>query len=289
MKYIDVSEWQGVIDWEKVKDAVDGAIIRAGRAQGVSDPYWERNVSECNRLGIPCGAYWFSEAYTVDMARAEAAAFLAAVRPYRMELPLAYDFEEYAIAKIKKLHGVTVTRKLATDMLYAFCEKLEDGGYWALAYTNPSCIKQYLSDAVFQRFGLWLAYWPTAAYPAVKPRADCQIWQWGGSIIPGITVKAADGSIATVDTNESYVDFRKIIADAGMNRLAAKPPASAPHPAPALDALAWARQHDLCGDVTPDATVTWAELAEALRLLCTGKEETYDPDYNRASGLLTDD
>ena len=57
MKYIDVSEHQGIIDWEKVK--VDGVMIRAGYGKQ-QDKYWEMNVNECNRLNIPCGAYWFS-------------------------------------------------------------------------------------------------------------------------------------------------------------------------------------------------------------------------------------
>ena len=82
MKYIDVSAHQGEIDWEKVKGSVDGVIIRAGYGKNNIDKYFRRNVSECNRLGIPCGAYWFSYAYTPEMAQAEADYLISAVNPY---------------------------------------------------------------------------------------------------------------------------------------------------------------------------------------------------------------
>ena len=272
MKYIDVSEHQGVIDWAKVKPAVDGVIIRAGRAQGIADKQWERNVAECNRLGIPAGAYWFSEAWTVEMARAEAQHFLKAVKPYRMELPLAYDYEEYSV-KIAAQHGVTITRQLAIDMLYAFCETLEKAGYWVLVYTNPNCIAKYLNSTIPMRFGLWLASWySTVKDLSTPPRSDCQVWQWGGSIIPGITVKDANGNVIAVDTNESYRDFRSVIVGAGMNNLGfddgeggtiyehAQQPQQPVKP----DVLLWAKNQGLCGDVAADTPVTWKEFAEAM-------------------------
>ena len=72
-KGIDVSRWQGTIDWEKVKaDGVEFAMLRAGYGQGNIDAQFERNAGECTRLGIPFGVYWFSYAYTPAMARREA-------------------------------------------------------------------------------------------------------------------------------------------------------------------------------------------------------------------------
>ena len=105
MKYIDVSEWQGVVDWEKVKPHVDGVILRAGCGVSYADKQFARNAKECNRLGIPIGAYWFSYAKTAAQAKAEAQALLAAVKPYRMELPLAFDWEYESNAYAIK-HGV---------------------------------------------------------------------------------------------------------------------------------------------------------------------------------------
>ena len=82
-KGIDVSQWQGDIDWAAVKAAgVEFAMLRAGYGQGNVDPKFGRNASECERLGIPFGIYWFSYAYTPEMAAKEALYALEAVRPY---------------------------------------------------------------------------------------------------------------------------------------------------------------------------------------------------------------
>lgn len=220
MKYIDVSYAQKEIDWNKVKGHVDGAILRAGYGQNNIDAWFARNASECNRLGIPCGAYWFSYAYTADMARKEAEYFLAAVKPYRMELPLAYDFE-YASTQYAAKKGFTITRQLATSMVFAFCEAIEAGGYWALNYANPDYLSRYFDASTTRRFGLWLAVWPAGNINVEKPPRECAIWQWGSSEIPGIN--------GPVDTNESYTDFAALITSLGLNHLT---PAPAPEPEP---------------------------------------------------------
>ena len=296
-KYIDVSVHQSKIDWETAKPHIDGAIIRAGYGAGTADTQFARNAAECNRLGIPCGAYWFSEAYTVEMAKAEARALLAAVKPYRMELPLCYDFEEYAVSKIKERTGITVTRQLATDMLYAFCETIEQGGYWALAYTNPNCIARYYSDAVFQRFGLWLAKWPGGTPDVTKPpRPDCKIWQWGGSIIPGITVKDAKGNIVPTDTDESYVDFADVIRRAGLNHLPKQYEDEDGSPIfeytqaqtpidPTKRAMEWAKNEGMIPDnAEASAPITWGDYA--LQMFREyGPEDKKD---SRDSGLRSD-
>src|SRR5699024_12606341 len=67
--------------------------LRAGYGQGNVDPKFGRNASECERLGIPFGIYWFSYAYTPEMAAKEALYALEAVRPYKMDYPLAFDYE----------------------------------------------------------------------------------------------------------------------------------------------------------------------------------------------------
>ena len=290
MKYIDVSQWQGVIDWETVKGNIDGAILRAGYGQNNIDPQFDRNAAECNRLGIPCGAYWFSYAWTPETAKREAEYLLAAVKPYRMELPLCFDFEYDSVTSAAK-RGVTVTRSLATQMVYAFCETVEAGGYWCLNYANPDFLTRFFTPDVPQRFGLWLAQWPGGTPDVTKPpRPDAQIWQWGGSIIPGITARDKDGNIATVDTNEAYRDFAAVIRAAGLNHLPKvyeEDDGSAIYeysqqPIPKPTPLLWAKNCGLCGDVTADSPVTWGELSAALYKL-------HGPDDDKtASGLLTD-
>lgn len=211
MKYIDVSEHQGVIDWETVKGSIDGAILRAGYGKNHIDRQFARNAAECNRLGIPCGAYWFSYAKTTDEAKSEARDLLAAVKPYRMELPLAYDFE-YDSVKNAERQGVKVTKDLATCLVHFFCQTVEAAGYWCLNYANPDYLNRYFDEHIPARYGLWLAMWPSRPDLAKPPRADCVLWQWTSrGSVPGIS--------GPVDTNEAYQDFRTVIAEAGLNNL----------------------------------------------------------------------
>ena len=74
--------------WEQV--TTDFVIIRAGFGAGTLDPQFERNITECNRLGIPCGVYWFSYALSPQAAAEEARRCLDEVRPYRLEYPVCF-------------------------------------------------------------------------------------------------------------------------------------------------------------------------------------------------------
>ena len=233
MKYIDVSEHQGTINWEKVKPNVDGVIIRAGYGQNNTDKMFLYNVAECNRLGIPCGAYWFSYAKSVDEAKLEASYLIDAVKPYRMELPLAFDFE-YDSVKSAEKQGVTVDKHLVSNMVRAFCDTLEAAGYWALNYANPDFLNRYLDPLVPERYGLWLAQW-NGCTPDIKdpPRSDAQIWQWTSEgSVPGIT--------GNVDIDESYVDYASIIRERGLNNLYKPKDEKA-------EAIAWAMENGISG------------------------------------------
>ncbi len=248
MKYIDVSEWQGVIDWEKVRGNVDGVILRAGYGKGHADRCFAENAAACNRLGIPIGAYWFSYAKSTEEAREEARCLLAAVRPYRMELPLAYDFEYDSVANAKKC-GVTVTRDLCSSLVHMFCLTVEAGGYWALNYANPDFLSRYFDKNVAERYGLWLASWP-AKVDLAKPPRTCAIWQWGGSAVPGIS--------GSVDTSEAYTDFCSVIRAAGCNRLREAEAEAAP------TAEAPSEKED---ESTADEAEAALEWARALKLI----------------------
>lgn len=152
---VDVSQWQGNIDWEKAKAAgIEFAMLRAGFGQNSVDPQFKRNITECNRLGIPCGVYWFSYAYTADMANREAQCVLKTVEPYRLEYPIAFDFEgdsaDYALKK-----GVTVTRTLVSAFARAFCGEIAAGKYSPMVYTNPDYLSRYYDAEIPKEFDIW--------------------------------------------------------------------------------------------------------------------------------------
>ena len=125
---IDVSFWQGELDWAKLKaDGVEFAMLRAGYGQSNVDKQFHRNAQECTRLGIPFGVYWFSYAGTVERARKEAASCIEAIRPYRLAYPVAWDFEYDSVDYLKK-QGITATKTLVSDMGRAFLGAVEDAG-----------------------------------------------------------------------------------------------------------------------------------------------------------------
>lgn len=262
-KYLDVSAHQGQIDWEKVKaeGEVAGVIIRAGYGKNQIDAQFVRNASECNRLGIPCGAYWFSYAVTAEEAEAEANYLLNAVKPYRMELPMAYDFEYDSVNNAKK-RGVTITKALASSFVRAFCNTIEKAGYWAINYANPDYLSRYFDGETAARYGLWLAQWP-GKVDVTKPPRNCAIWQWGTSTVPGIKT--------IVDTNEAYTDFATLIRQYKMNNLTTEPESEDPIVTPEpqtpqyADAMSFMEDRGWMKNERPNDALTRAEFAAVMQ------------------------
>ena len=209
---IDVSVWQGNINWEKAKSEIDFAIIRLGYGQDTLDKYAERNIAELTRLGIPYGVYWFSYAYTVDMAKNEAKNAVKLLQKLngKLSYPFYFDWEGASRDHAEK-KGVSVSNDLLRKMATAFCEEIENAGYYAGIYANPDYIKNHYGKDIFNRFDLWLAHVAKKAY------CDAHIWQYS------FKGKVA-GISGDVDMNRCYVDFPKIIADKGKHTTENKVP-----------------------------------------------------------------
>ena len=199
IKGIDVSEHNGVIDWEKVKASGIGfAMLRGGYGQTV-DKQFKRNASECNRLGIPCGMYWFSYALNAVGAIREAIRCLESIQPYRIDYPIAFDLEYDSVNYAQK-QGVFIGMELASGMARAFCQTLQDAGYTVMNYANPDYLNRYFDEGVQTEFPVWLAQWPGDTPSLDNPPRPCAIWQYSdkGSV-PGIK--------GTVDLDVCYVDY----------------------------------------------------------------------------------
>lgn len=258
MKYIDISEHQGVVDFNKVKGNVDGVILRAGYGRGTIDKQFVRNVTECNRFGIPVGAYWFSYAYNATMALNEAKSFVAVVSKYRMDLPLAFDYEYDSVTYGQK-QGVTITSTLVRNMTNAFCQEVEKQGYYCMLYANPDFINRYFGN-LSARYDLWLASWPKVV-DVKKPPRPCGIWQWGGSAVPGIS--------GNVDSNEAYKDYKTILLNSGMNHLTPIVPAEPVKPTEQkpwyTDCMNWAKTNGINDGTRPLETATRAEVTQMIQ------------------------
>lgn len=199
LKGIDVSTWQGQIDWEKAKAEIDFAIVRIGFGTGTRDNTAKRNIQELNRLGIPYGVYYFSYAYTEEMARKEAKNTIAYLKEFGAEpsYPVYFDWEGDSRDYAKK-QGVTVSNDLLRKMTVAFCEEIKAAGYYPGIYTNPSYIKNYYGTDIFKTYDLWLAHWAT------KPAYEANVWQYSDQgKVAGINGR--------VDMNYCYVDYPAII------------------------------------------------------------------------------
>ena len=206
VKGIDVSKWQGEIDWAKVKaDGVKFAMIRLGygSADGNAcglDSYFERNVQNALKAGIDIGCYFYSYATSVEAAKKEAEYVVGVLQKYQgvFTYPVVFDLED----KTQQNLGKTVL----TDMVIAFGDAIEKAGFYFSLYSNLNWLKNYLEDSRLKRFDHWLAQWASA--PTYD--GDFGIWQ-----------SSSTGSVAgisgNVDTDIAYKDYPTIIKNAKLN------------------------------------------------------------------------
>lgn len=221
IKGIDVSRYQGNIDWEKVKSAgYKFAMLRAGYGENTVDEQFSRNASECNRIGLPIGAYWFCYASSPENAAREADSCIRTVSPYRLDYPVCYDIEQ-ASADYVENQGISFTPALAQSLVKGFCNRVESKGYYAMFYSNRSFFDTYLSPSLKKRYAFWYA-----RYSDTFDGTDCGIWQYSSTgRVPGIN--------GSVDLDLAYVDYPSVIRKAGLNHLSggtAVPPAPSPAP-----------------------------------------------------------
>ena len=159
MKMIDVSEFQGKIDFKKVKaSGIEGVIIRAGYGKGNSDDYFVRNINGAIKNKLHVGIYWFSYAYTAGMAKKEAEYCHEMIQTYKLniDLPVFIDWE-YDSMRYAEKNGVSPDKKLVTDMTKAFCEEITKLGYDAGYYTNWDYYKNYYYPTKLKSYKLWFA------------------------------------------------------------------------------------------------------------------------------------
>ena len=200
VKGIDVSQWNGVIDWAKVKasGAVDFAILRCGFGREHPkqiDRQFERNYRECTRLGIPVGVYHYSYAASAADAEKEADFCLELIKGKKLQMPIWYDIEE-------KSH---VLRGNCDDIARAFCDKVEKAGCFTGIYTFDSFAKTNLSDDVKKRYAMWIAR--IGGTPSSSPFGMHQ-YSWEGKI---------DGISGDVDLNTALADYPTAIKNRGLN------------------------------------------------------------------------
>ena len=196
---VDVSQHQGAIDWQRVKDAgVEFAIIRVGN-RGTSegaislDEQFKDNMAGAAAAGIDIGVYFFSQAVTEDEAREEARFVLTWIENYDLKYPVYYDWEDVAWeARTDGMDPVTLTA-----CAKAFCGEIAAAGYRAGLYFNQRFGYQEFNLSELQEYTFWLASY--SATPDFRYHFD--VWQYSAE-------GAVDGIDGAVDLNLSFTDFR---------------------------------------------------------------------------------
>lgn len=198
IKGIDVSKWQDIIDFDRVKKAgVKFVIIRAGSGTK-PDPLFKRNYDLAHRAGLSVGAYWYSYADSVAGAMKEAEAMYKVVKGLKFEYPLWYDVEETSqFAK---------GSKFINAIIYAFCQKLEAHGFYVGVYMSKAYATSNLYDSTKQRFDTWIAQYNTKC----TYEDAYGMWQYSSK-------GKIDGINGNVDLDYSYKDYKKIMRKAGLN------------------------------------------------------------------------
>ncbi len=196
---IDVSEFQGNINWQDVANSnIDFAIIRASYGQNGLDNQFKNNMSEISNTQIYPGAYHYTYAQSTSDAIKEANHFLNTIKPYKFYYPVALDIEEASIGALGK--------QTVADIINAFCNTLKDSKYLPIVYTNLNWLQTYIDTSLIPNLDIWLAEWG----PQLTYKDNVTIWQYTSQgSVPGIN--------GNVDMNISFKDYPTIIRNQGLN------------------------------------------------------------------------
>ena len=201
---LDVSRWQGSIDWDAVKRSgkIDGVMLRVLGSKGGKpylDPYFARNYAECARLGLPVGGYYYTCAVTQRQTEEELAALKTALRGKTFQLPLAIDVED---PRLRSLAPAKLSALVAEA-----AAQLEAWGLYAMVYTYTNFADTALDMAALAAYDLWIA-----DYRGKRPSRKHGIWQYTSEgTVPGIT--------GDVDLNHAYKNYPAIIQRAGLSSI----------------------------------------------------------------------
>lgn len=188
---IDVSGWQGEIDFEKIKNAgVEFIMIRVGGTRGTNgeyfvDKYFKRNIEEANKYGIKAGIYFYSYANSKESAMKDAKWVIKQIKDYDIDLPIAFDWEEWTYFNDYNLSFFGLT-----SMAESFLETIEDAGYEGMLYSSKSYLENIWLPT---KYDIWLAHYTTQT----NYQGKYKLWQLceNGKI---------DGIDGAVDINVMY-------------------------------------------------------------------------------------
>lgn len=212
LKILDISQYQPNVDYAKVKNDINGVLLRCGFTGWGSqtlhkDPFFEQHYKGFKAQGVPVGVYYYSAADSIASAQKEADFCLSLLKGKQLELPVYYDVEN------NERQG-KLGKQSITQIVDAFCSKLKNAGYFVGYYSYTAWLQSKF-DTVFlsSKYTLWKADYRANYDKAIA----CDMHQYTSS-------GAVSGISSRVDLNNCYVDFAKTIKEKGLNGFAAVPP-----------------------------------------------------------------
>ena len=206
--YIDVSRYQGMIDWSQIVGKVGGAMLKTVSTNysefgGIYiDPMFERNYAECKRLGIPVGAYYYTYAQTPERVQEELAKLREALAGKSFELPIVVDVEDN---KLKPLSADALT-----DLVISAADAIESWGMYAMVYTYTYYSNTELNMDRLSAYDLWIA-----DYTGKRPSRKHGMWQYTSNY----KMAGVPNNDGLVDMSHIYKDYPGIITRAGLTCL----------------------------------------------------------------------
>lgn len=207
IKGIDVSTYQGDIDWEKVAaSGVKFVFIRLGyrgyeSGLLVKDDRFEDNIRGALQNGIAVGVYFVTQAISVEEAVEEAQFVMENIRPYNVTWPIVLDIEDAASATARTAE---LSQQARTDHAIAFCETVKESGYTPMLYCNIRWFIEKLDITRITDYDKWFAqYFRKPFFPYAF-----QVWQYSST-------GRIDGIEGNVDYNISFVDYGNLPEETG--------------------------------------------------------------------------
>ena len=187
---IDVSRWQGDINWSQVA-ADDVSFVMLGtRSKGAVDPYFHRNIQQASAAGVKVGVYIYSLATTPEMAVDEANFVLDLIHDYPVSYPVAFDMEDSTQGALSKDELAAIAN--------AFCSRISQAGYYPVIYANDNWLANKL-DMSKMDYPVWVARY--SAKPAYQ---NPVMWQ-------ATSTGAVNGISGNVDIDFQFKDFTSVI------------------------------------------------------------------------------
>lgn len=190
---LDISEWQGDVDYEKLKNAgVEFVILRVGRTKGINgvsviDDKFIQNITNANNVGIDVGLYYYSYANSTTKAREEAEWVIKQIKDYKVDLPIAFDWEEWSNFNKYNLSFFNLT-----NVANEFIKTIENAGYKGMLYSS----KTYLENMWLKTDNItWLAHYTDKT----TYKGDYLLWQL-------CNTGRVDGIYGDVDINVMYLN-----------------------------------------------------------------------------------